>query len=166
MSDMRRRAVFVVFAGLLTGPALADDVPAKLMPPAGTAMLGAYAAKGVQIYVCTAKDGTNAWTLKAPDAQLVDAKGVVFAKHYAGPTWEATDGSKIVGKLMETAPSPAAGAIPWLLLSAQSSGQGALDGVRFVQRIKTSGGVPDSPACPEAGAERRVPYAAEYVFYK
>jgi hypothetical protein len=36
----------------------------------------------------------------------------VFAKHYAGPTWEAADGSKIVGKALANEPAPKAGAIP------------------------------------------------------
>ena len=60
---------------------------------------GRYAAKGVQIYVCAAKDGANEWALKGPEAELRDAQGQIFAKHYVGPSWEATDGSKIIGKV-------------------------------------------------------------------
>jgi hypothetical protein len=151
---------------LLTSPSMAQDVPAKLVPPAGATALGTYAAKGVQIYACAAHGAANEWTFKAPEAQLVDAKGVAFAKHYAGPTWEATDGTKIVGKVMATAPAPTAGAIPWLLLSAVSSGDGVLAGARFVQRIKTVGGVGPTGACPNLGVEQRIPYEAEYVIYK
>ena len=36
-----------------------------------------------------------AWTLKAPDAQLIDKKGKPFGKHFAGPSWQASDGSSI-----------------------------------------------------------------------
>jgi hypothetical protein len=161
------RAVLpIVSALLLAGSSMAQEVPAKLMPPAGTMPLGAYAAKGVQIYVCTAQGAANEWVFRAPEAQLVDAKGSIFAKHYAGPTWEAPDGSKIVGKVMATAPAPTGGAIPWLLLSAEASGNGVLAGARFVQRIKTAGGVGPIGACPNPGAEQRVPYEAEYVIYK
>jgi hypothetical protein len=151
---------------LLPDAAMAQDVPAKLTPPEGVTKIGAYSGKGVQIYVCTAHDTALEWVLKAPEAELTDAKGVIFAKHYAGPSWEATDGSKAIGKVMQAVPAPSVGAVPWLLLSATPSGTGALSGTRFVQRIDTAGGIAPSGACPAPGAEQRVPYSAEYVFYR
>jgi hypothetical protein len=151
---------------LLAGASMAQDLQAKLMPPAGVTKIGTYLGKGVQIYSCAVHDAAQGWTLKAPEAQLTDANGAVFAKHYAGPTWEAADGSKAVGKMIETVPSPTAGAVPWLLLSATSSGAGILSGTRFVQRINTAGGIAPSGACPELGAEQRIPYSADYVFYR
>jgi hypothetical protein len=45
-----------------------------------------------------------------------------IGKHYAGPHWESTDGSKVVAAVKERADAPAAGAIPWLLLTAKSVG--------------------------------------------
>lgn len=98
--------------------------------------------------------------------QLTDAQGKPFAKHYAGPTWEAPDGSKAVGKAIANEPAPKADSIPWLLLSAESSGSGTLAGARFVQRVNTSGGAGPTGACETAGTERRVDYTADYVFYK
>ena len=162
---LRTSLAFLVPA-LLAGAAMAQDVPAKLVPPAGVTKIGSFLGKGVQIYSCTGHDPALGWTLKAPEAELTDAGGAAFAKHYAGPTWEAVDGSKAVGKMMETAPSPAAGAVPWLLLSATSSGAGVLAGTRFVQRIHTAGGAAPSGPCPEPGTEQRVPYSADYVFYR
>jgi Protein of unknown function (DUF3455) len=143
-----------------------QDIPPALAPQQGAILLGSYAAKGVQIYVCRVKGATNEWALKAPEAKLVDAEGRLFAKHYAGPSWEAPDGSKAVGKVLANEPALKPGAIPWLLLSAESSGSGALAGVRFVQRVDTSGGVAPSGACPTVGAEQRVDYTADYIFYK
>jgi Protein of unknown function (DUF3455) len=143
-----------------------QDIPPALVPQQGTILLGKYAATGAQIYVCRTKGATNEWAFKAPEAELVDAENRPFAKHYAGPTWEATDGSKAVGKVLANAPAPTAGAIPWLLLSAESSGSGELAGVRFVQRVHTSGGVAPSGSCPTVGAEQRVDYTADYIFYK
>lgn len=151
---------------VLSVPVMAEDIPAKLAPPAGATLLGKYAAKGVQIYNCVAKGAANDWAFKAPEALLTDAKGKLFAKHYAGPTWEAPDGSKIVGKAMANEPAPKAGAIPWLLLSVESSGTGVLAGARFVQRVNTAGGVGPTGSCPAAGAERRVDYTADYIIYK
>jgi hypothetical protein len=151
---------------LLSESAMSQDIPAKLAPPAGTKLVGKYAAKGVQIYTCAAKGMANEWTFKAPEAMLTDAHGKAFAKHYAGPTWEAADGSKIVGKAMANEPAPKAGAIPWLLLSIESSGSGVLAGARFVQRVNTVGGVGPTGTCPTAGAEQRVDYTADYIIYK
>jgi Protein of unknown function (DUF3455) len=143
-----------------------QDIPPPLAPQHGAILSGRYAAKGVQIYICHLKGAANEWAFKAPEAKLVDAEGRPFAKHYAGPTWEAPDGSKAVGKVLANEPAPKAGAIPWLLLSAESSGSGELAGVRFVQRVDTSGGVAPSGACPTVGAEQRVDYTADYIFYK
>jgi hypothetical protein len=163
---MLTRSLFSFAAlSLFAVSAIAQDIPAKLAPPREGPLVGKYAAKGVQIYVCTAKGGGE-WAFKAPEAELIDAQGGPFAKHYAGPTWEAPDGSKIVGKILASEPAPQTGAIPWLLLSVESSGSGVLGGARFVQRVNTSGGVGPTGACPTAGTERRVEYMADYIFYK
>ena len=164
---MLTRSLFTFAAlGLSTVFALAQDIPAKLVPPQEPPLVGKYAAKGVQIYVCSIKEGANEWRFKAPEAELTDAQGKPFAKHYTGPTWEAPDGSKIVGEVVGSEPAPKAGAIPWLLLSTKSSGSGVLAGTRFAQRVNTSGGAAPLGACPAAGTERRVDYMADYIFYK
>ncbi|WP_426434516.1 DUF3455 domain-containing protein [Bradyrhizobium genosp. P] len=156
------------FAGLSLSAvsALAQDIPAKLVPPQPRHLVGEYIAKGVQIYVCTVKGSASEWEFKAPEAELIDAQGELFARHYAGPTWEARDGSKVVGKILASGPAPNASAIPWLLLSANSSGSGVLAGTRFIQRFDTSGGVGPTGACLTAGTERRTEYSAHYIFYK
>ena len=146
--------------------AVAQQIPAELALPQRGTPLGKYPAKGVQIYVCRVKGALNEWDFKAPEAELSDAQGRPFARHYAGPTWEAADGSKIVGKVLASEPAPKAGAIPWLLLSTEPPASGILAGVRFVQRVNTSGGVGPTGACPTAGTEQRVDYTADYIFYK
>lgn len=164
---MFTRSLFTLGAlALFTGSAVAQDIPAKLAPSGEGPLVGKYAAKGVQIYVCSAKGSANEWDFKTPEAELIDAKDRLFAKHYAGPTWEAPDGSKAVGKVIANEPAPKAGAIPWLLLSTESSGSGVLAGARFVQRVNTAGGVGPTGACPTAGTEQRVAYTADYIFYK
>jgi hypothetical protein len=162
---MSYHALPLVSALLLTGQVVAQDIPAELVPPTGTTLIGTFAAKGVQIYTCAAHGAANEWAFKAPEAQLVNAQGKVFLKHYAGPTWEAVDGSKILGKVMKTAPAPTGGDIPWLLLSAESSGSGVLAVARFVQRVNTAGGVAPYGACSKVGADQRVPYTADYLIY-
>ncbi|WGD50064.1 DUF3455 domain-containing protein [Bradyrhizobium sp. CB1650] len=146
--------------------ASAQRIPAKPLPAQPGHLVGKYIARGVQIYVCTVKGGMSEWDFNAPEAELFDAQGAPFAKHYAGPTWEAHDGSRVTGKILASEPAPKTGAIAWLLLSAESSGSGVLAGTRFVQRLNTSGGVGPSGPCPTAGIERRVEYTADYLFYK
>ena len=112
-------------------------------------------------------NGTS-WVLLRPEAVLYadrNHRGVIGV-HYAGPTWESTSGSFVRGTVLERA-FPDADAIPWLKLQAvDSDGPGIFDGVTFIQRVNTVGGV--APALPGdfPGQEARVPYTAEYYFYR
>lgn len=103
---MLARSLFTFAAlSLLAVPAIAQDIPVRLVPPQEGPLVGKYAAKGVQIYVCSVEGGASEWGFKAPEAELIDAQGRPFAKHYAGPTWEAPDGSKIVGRILASEPA-------------------------------------------------------------
>ena len=87
-----------------------------------------------------------------------------MGKHYAGPTWESDDGSKVVGTVKARADAPAPDAIPWLLLAAtESSADGMLGKVKSIQRTDTRGGKPPAGACA-AGEALKVPYSAAYWF--
>jgi hypothetical protein len=144
-------------------------VPENLRVPEGEPLLLRAAARGAQIYTCKAKAADPAsfgWALKAPDAELFDQSGAKIGRHYAGPTWESSDGSCVVGEMVQS--SPAQGAIPWLLLRAKShEGAGVLASVKYIQRVDTTGGVAPSAGCDaeHAGAEVRVDYSANYDFY-
>jgi hypothetical protein len=128
-------------------------------------------AVGVQIYECSASkaDPTRfEWVFKAPEADLFDAKGNKIGKHYAGPTWESNDGSKVVGEVVAKDNGPAADAIPWLLLSAKStSGKGVFSRVLSIQRLSTVGGKAPAEGCDktQSGKEARVAYKARYTFF-
>jgi Protein of unknown function (DUF3455) len=146
----------------------AQTVPQQLQPPANEKLLLQVHAKGDQVYIC--KEGVTqfAWTLKAPDAQLFDKDGKPFGKHFAGPSWEASDGSRVVGKAAANVASPDADSIPWLLVTVVSrSGQGVLSPVTSIQRVNTKGGKAPSSGCDSthAGQEQRVPYSADYLFF-
>lgn len=163
---MRRSLAAFLLAGV-TPCALAAGTsdPAALTPPAGATLIGRYAAKGEQIYRCVTKGPSTVWTLEAPEATLAGPDGKPLIHHYVGPTWEATDGSKVVGTLMVKVPAPDAKAIPWLLLSGKAAGAGLLAGTRFVQRLDTAGGGAPAGACA-AGTEQRSPYTATYAFWR
>jgi len=122
---------------------------------------------GVQIYDCAQAGGRYAWTLRQPDAVLTDAGGHVSGHHGAGPSWTATDGSRVVGHVLTTIPAPRPGAIPWLVLQATKHDScGALAGVSYVLRTETVGGVAPADGCShdQAGAVVSVPYQANYSF--
>jgi len=156
-------------------------VPSELAVPGGQKAGVKFNASGVQIYRCAAepKVASNygstfeppdhyVWTLVAPEATLLDDSGKVAVRHYAGPTWEASDGSKVVGKVVAKAAAPDGASIPWLLLSTTVVQPGDRFGkVAFVQRLHTSGGLAPATGCSPgtANAETRVPYTAEYYFY-
>jgi hypothetical protein len=159
----------VLLATACATPAPADDVPPPLRAAQGERLLTVLLAKGVQIYECRAKadkPGVVEWAFIAPEAELLDARGQRVGKHYGGPSWESTDGSKLVGAVKARAEAPEDGAIPWLLLSTRSVGAaGAFSGVSSIQRVNTVGGVaPPAAACTTAslGKTERVGYTADY----
>lgn len=165
---MRRMRASILAVALLATSAAASPPPAvpdSLRVPEGNVVVWKAAARGWQIYRCGA-DG--AWKLKAPDAVLRDDAGKAVGKHFAGPTWQASDGSRVVGQLAAKADAPDAGAVPWLLVAATAhSGAGVLAKVSFVQRVATSGGKAPAGGCDAAHADsdERVPYSATYYFY-
>jgi len=146
------------------------NVPENLKPPGNESLAMIVSAKGVQIYECRAKKdqpGAYEWAFVAPEADLFDTSGKKIGRHYAGPHWEATDGSKIAGTVKERADAPKADAIPWLLLVTKSVGpQGSFSRITSIQRVNTVGGVAPKSDCSQSnvGATARMPYTADYYF--
>ena len=136
----------------------------NLQVPAGHKVAFQTYAEGVQIYRW---DGTS-WVFVAPEALLFadDGGNGVVGIHYAGPTWESNSGSKVVGTVLERCivdPD----AIPWLKLSAvPNDGPGIFHRVTFIQRVNTVGGKAPTEPGEVVGEEARVPYAADYFFYR
>jgi hypothetical protein len=152
-------------------PASAHPVPEKLRAPVNNVLLFTARAVGVQIYVCKAQAASPnvfAWTFKAPEATLYNERGDKISRHYAGPTWEGNDGSKVVGEVVERVDAPNPHAIPWLLLKAKShDGSGAFSTISYIQRLDTDGGVAPQDGCDPStvDSERAVNYRATYAFY-
>jgi len=147
-------------------------VPEDLRAPPGETLQRTLWASGVQVYECRAKAGAagvTEWAFVGPEATLADDKGAVVGKHYAGPTWEASDGSKVVGTVKARVEAPGGTAIPWLLLETKNTGKGTgrFARVTSVQRVATEGGLPPATACTgaEVGQKARVDYKAQYVLY-
>ena len=161
------------FTALLLAGATAQAqsiIPSQLDPAASQSLSLIVAAKGVQIYECRHSSHARAWewTFVAPQAELYDTTGAKIGRHYGGPSWEATDGSRLVGAVKARAEAPAANAIPWLLLDTKSAGNpGSFSKVTSIQRVNTVGGMAPKVGCSEgnAGTPVRVPYTADYYFF-
>jgi hypothetical protein len=140
-----------------------SDIPDNLKPPAGASLLLSLHATGDQVYAC---DG-SAWIFARPDARLFDDSGKQVGTHFAGPTWESSDGSRVIGKPIANAiPDP--DSVPWLLLEANNhQGNGIMQKVAFIERLHTKGGKAPSTGCDAAhkGQESRSRYTADYLFY-
>lgn len=157
----------LVGASFAARPA-AQEIPAELVPPADQKLFLLVHGKGDQIYTCKGDAGNFAWALKAPEAQLFDNNDKPFGKHFAGPSWEANDGSRVTGKAVANAPAPAADSIPWLLINVVShEGTGVLSTATYIQRLNTKGGKAPATGCDasHASQETRAAYTADYLFY-
>src|SRR5262249_26730648 len=113
------------------------------------------------------KDQASAyeWAFVAPEADLFDTSGKKIGRHYAGPHWESSDGSKIAGTVKASTDAPQADAIPWLLLVTKSVGpQGSFSKITSIQRVNTVGGVAPKTGCSQStvGTTARIPYTADY----
>jgi hypothetical protein len=145
-------------------PELVGDCE-RLRVEAGHKVVAHAYAVGVQVY---AWNGTS-WSFVGPEAVLYqgdDEDGAEMGIHYAGPTWESVSGSKVVATVAERCfPDP--DAIPWLKLKASASeGPGIFDGVTFIQRVNTVGGLAPADPGDFVGEVVEVPYTADYYFYR
>ena len=136
----------------------------KLQVPQGNKVSFHGFGLGVQIYQW---NGAN-WIFVAPEATLFANAGDngEVAIHFGGPTWQSNSGSKVIGTVIDHC-TPDPSAVPWLLLSAASTeGPGIFDQVTYIQRVNTVGG--NAPAVPGdfPGQVARVPYTADYFFYR
>ena len=144
-------------------------VPGSIEVPDGNKVFLVGHAVGVQIYSCNGV----VWGFVAPRANLYDDKGKLIITHFGGPTWQAKDGSRVVGRLDAPPVTVDSTAIPWLRLAAASTAAGP-DGDRlvattYIQRIATTGGLaPPAAECnaTTAGSVAEVPYTADYYFWK
>jgi hypothetical protein len=168
MQIIGKRILLLSGALLLVSTAAWSQVsaPAQLLPPQGEKLLLQAHGKGDQVYTCKKAGDHFAWTLKEPQAELLDAQDKVIGHHYAGPTWVLNDGSEVVGKVVAKVDSP--DSIPWLLLSgAGHAGKGKFNSITSIQRLHTQGGKAPVSGCDASheNNESRAAYTADYFFY-
>jgi Protein of unknown function (DUF3455) len=160
-------AAFPLAQAAVAGPSV-PEVPTGVQVPAGHKVFLVGHAVGVQIYSC---NGAGAWTPVAPRANLYGDNGRLIATHSGGPTWEATDGSKVTA-VRDGAATVDPTAIPWLRLVAtpvSSGDDGRLSDTTYIQRVATVDGLaPGASTCTveTAGDVEEIPYTADYYFWK
>jgi hypothetical protein len=149
------------------------SLPDAVKVPAGHRVAMETVGVGEITYECRAKPGMAGqfeWVFAGPDAKLMNRAGQQVGRYYGPPaTWEAMDGSKFTGTQLAVAPAPGMGNIPLQLVKANPAmGMGAMQGVTYVQRVATVGGVAPAAACgaANAGSKQIVQYRADYILYK
>ena len=149
-----------------------SSLPTAVQVPAGQRIAMETVGAGDITYECRAKkDMPSAfeWVFVGPDAKLMDRSGKVVGRYYGPPaTWESNDGSKVTATQLAVAPA-SAGNIPLQLVKANPAmGMGAMQGVTYIQRVATQGGVAPAVACTAANAGQKqvVKYQADYIIWK
>ena len=169
-------AAALTACGSMSSPAASafnqSSLPAAVQVPAGQRIAMETVGAGDITYECRAKkDMPSAfeWVFVGPDAKLMDRSGKVVGRYYGPPaTWESNDGSKVTATQLAVAPA-SAGNIPLQLVKANPAmGMGAMQGVTYIQRVATQGGVAPAAACTAANAGQKqvVKYQADYIIWK
>jgi len=167
-------ALLSACAGMQSGgPASYSQValPDAVKVPAGHKVALETVGIGEITYECRAKaDAPSAfeWIFVGPQADLRTRGGAKVGTYFGPPaTWAANDGSKITGAQVAVAPATGA-SIPLQLVKANpASGPGTMQGVTYVQRVATQGGVAPSAPCAgdSVGKKQVVKYQADYIFW-
>ncbi|GCL66279.1 DUF3455 domain-containing protein [Pseudaquabacterium pictum] len=181
MSPIRTTALLGLSAAALlsacgTSPAPTvfsqSALPAAVQVPAGHKVVMETVGVGQITYECrekTAAAGQFEWVFVGPDAVLNDRAGKAVGKYFGPPaTWASRDGSKLTGAQVAVAPATP-GSIPLQLVKANpATGSGAMNGVAYIQRVATQGGVAPATACDAGskGSKQIVKYQADYIFWK
>lgn len=147
-------------------------LPDAVKVPAGHMVAMETVGKGEITYECRVKAGmvgTYEWVFVGPDAKLWDRSGAQVGRYWGPPaTWENNDGSKLTATQVAVAPA-GDGNIPMQLVKANPAmGMGAMQGVSYIQRVATKGGVAPAMACSaqNMGQKQTVQYQADYIFWK
>ncbi|KAJ3322716.1 hypothetical protein HDV06_002767 [Boothiomyces sp. JEL0866] len=149
--------------------------------PDNKVLFNKYFGKGTQNYKC---NGT-VWALDSANADLFlekDYTGPAAITHFflpppgdakgGRPTWKYNaDGSQVTGIVTKKINAPSATDIQWLYVNETSSttNTGVMDNIDFIFRLYTVAGLaPAASGCTtgNAGNITKVPYEAQYWFYK
>jgi Protein of unknown function (DUF3455) len=149
------------------------EVPSAIAVPEDSKLFLVGHAVGVQVYSCDLTSNGFRWAFAGPKAEVYDNHGKLIMTHFGGPSWQARDGSVVVGR-KDAGITVDPTAIEWLRVAAASTSAGPGGGdqlvnTAFIQRIATTGGLqPPAAQCnvETAGTRAEIPYTADYYFWK
>lgn len=149
-----------------------ENLPDAVKVPGGHAVAFKTLGAGFVTYECRArKDMPNQqeWAFVGPDASLFNASTAQVGRYYGPPaTWESLDGSRVTATQLAVV-AQGAGNLPLQLVKTQAVvGQGSMEGVSYIQRLATQGGVAPAASCSAGnlGEKQKVAYQADYVFWR
>ena len=158
------------FAALALLPELAfpqsQDVPPALAPQQGAILLGKYAAKGVQIYVAGAKGAASEWAFTAPvgNARRRGRQAVrqALCRSHVGSARRLQGGRQGFGEpaRAEARRDSLAALVCGILRIGRTCRRSFCPAREHLRRWRAVRRV------SKVGAEQRVDYMADYVFYK
>lgn len=156
---------------LASKPTVADaSIPASLRVPAGQLVKYRYAASGDVTYQClpsSDRPGQFAWVQMLANATLNTRSGRSVGRYYGGPTWEANDGSQVIGSVIASVDSTTSGLPQQLIQTVSSEGRASFSGISYIQLLNTQGGGSPSATCDYSARTQRqqVSFQADFVFY-
>lgn len=168
-SRLLASSLLVLSACMTPLPFSQDGLPAAVTVPGGNTVAMEVAAVGKITYQCRASNKSFEWVFVGPQATLKGRDGKPAGRYFGPPaTWESADGSLVTGVQLAVAPA-GAGNIPLQLVKANpATGKGGMQGVSYIQRVATRGGVAPDTRCDLASAGKtiNVGYQADYIFYR
>ncbi len=136
-------------------------------PPDGASYSQTYIGTGYQQFQCNVDKKGYYWRFIAPEIEIRDTSGRLFARQGADFTFRASDGSSLKAKITASKESDAR--IRDVLFETTPRGnlKGALSRFHWVKRTEARGGVPQE-TCRRGnlGNFVRAPFSAKYSFYR
>ena len=164
---MRNRGLFLACMALvLIGCSswLVDPVA----PPYAASLRVTYTGSGYQQFQCVVDKRGYYWRFVAPEVEILDASGRLFARQGADFTFRAADGSFLKATISAADTSGSNSRMKDVLFEVTARGNpiGVLSRFRYVKRTAAVGGIPPSPCRRNSlGTFLKVPFHATYAFY-
>ncbi len=166
--DVSAPEVAVPLPALVEAASVAQAVDLGSCPdlaaPEGSHLLAHLYTRGEQIFFWLG----DRWLNIGPSAVLYADKELhsEVGVHQVSGVWESRSGSKVVGMVQRRCtPDPVA--MEWQLRIALGRiGPGIFAEVDYIQIVNTEGGLAPTTPGSVYGQQQRVPYAAEYIFYR
>jgi hypothetical protein len=147
-------------------------LPSAVQVPAGHTVMLETVGVGTIVYECRAKANMAdqfEWVFVGPAAKLMDRAGKQVGSYFGPPaTWQSLDGSKVTGAQVAVSPAQSGAIAPQLVKANPAMGAGAMQGVAYIQRVATQGGVAPTKPCNagSVNAKETVNYQADYIFWR